>query len=401
MERLAEGMEDVNVETLEALGEDTEFRQLALRMSGGGGDARRALTRLEAMSMAESDPKRRTALQSMALQARRSIDRNGRVGSEFVSRVMSPRMQDEIRAAQREMRAVGGEFASIGGQLETITESAQWFGNQTISEALSGVGAQFMQGNVEAANQGVQQFVTQAASLDPRGRSRMLGDLARVRGEGSEQAEALMAQISNQAQIRESLIGRGRGGRRRDRQRMETAMQLAGGFGMGRDFSFVTGEGDRERVVGGTRAQRALQRALRSGVVTGQGMWQSSRLSGGAAGREEQAALEAYATQLQEGGMDAEMRREVMGAMGQMGTAQTQEERTAAADRMQGLRRDPRFRDQFRAIDERQQRQTAQAMRNRNPLDADRNDMLRDIREAVRRSAEQGEGNVAEGEGGD
>ena len=85
-----------------------------------------------------------------------------------------------------------------------------------------------------------------------------------------------------------------------------------------------------------------------------------------------------------------------MGAMGQMGTAGSREERQEAADRMQELRGDPRFRDQFRRLDERQQRAASEAGRGRDPLGAARNDILQDIRVAVRKTAEGSGGPTTE-----
>lgn len=347
----------VDEEALDALTQEDEIRRLTLRMANGGPDARRALEELQTRANA-ADPssERGRALDSMAQQARDSIRRHGRVGREFVGAVMSPQAREDAAAAMREMENRAVSFTASAGAIEDI------LGENETSEAFRRASTAFAGGDAVAANGAIRGEIDRLSRMDPEERASAISAMSSFEGEGSETIRAVAQMAANRGQLRRALRGEGRRGRR---QALETAQQVFGGVGMGRDFEIEVGG----RTISGRRAQRLVERTLRGGAVD------AVRAGGGS--ETDRAVISAMSRQFQGMNISREARGEIFQALQQQAQARTPEERAAAEERIMGLR--DTYREDFERVQSQQTEQAMERLRQRDPLGAERNRLLQRI----------------------
>jgi len=345
-------------ETIDAIFDGVEMQDVAFAMMEGGDSATAALGRLQDMATAEQDPTRRQALESMAESATQEIRDTGKVGEQWGRMAFTDRVAQE--ATQSEGRRLGvarnyGAVAGALGQLENNSMAA------ILADDMSSLGAAFRD-STGSGNATAQTLITDLAALDEGSVNDIQGALGQViTGEGREevreQARGFSMALGQQRATREALIGRGRRGRR---QSLETAMGVAGG--LGRNLEIKMGEGDDQRSIRGQRSERMVERFLRGG----RGM-----------GREQREAVrQALSLQMETGGLGEDQQQELQEALEGVARGGSREDRSAAADVMMGLQKNPAFRRTFEELNKQQTDQAMAAAGRRDPMGQQRNDLL-------------------------
>jgi len=333
--------------------------------SGRPEDVRQAIAALEGQAVDAQDPNMQSALSALAQDAKTVWDQREGPGAE--SRLAILHAMSVDTEAQTGLRR---QYRDLGRSLRTVAGRMQE-GRPEMAERLRGMAGGFSTASGDAlggAFASQQQLIQELSTADPsdtaamQQRDALLGALAREGGE----AAALGQNIALQAERHTTLSGRGRRGQRGARER--ALSELTGGTFSSAEFT-IGG-----RRVSGRRARAIINRGGEQAQEL-MGQLQQHMVRSGATEDEASALINQYqqATMgIGEGGRD-------------ITTGEASRIAEVADESAEGLRTAERKR-------------LAQSMADRNPLDADRNKLLEEIKTAVKTMAgASGDGSGGEG----
>lgn len=344
---LGRGAANVSEDTLRSVTSTDDFRRRLSRITGAGSSeaAMREVAALRRAGEGMTDGASRSAMASIASQMEYNLQNMGDIGDEYRRLGRNPVRDAAIMDALNDARA---SAATMGRSLEGVA------GTDTLRAALSRAAAGESGLDINA---GMNSALESLIGMDPD--SDAYREVSRALG-GGETAGALLTAASESRRRRRDLTGGGRGGMRRAG---ETAMgMLTGGRFSEMDIGIGTGA-RRRRIRSASDAFSILRRG-------GEGAADISR--GLEAGLSEMGVtnasdIMARFNRLAEGGFTGDEARKF--------------DRFITNEMSSG------------SLGEASNRANEEALRRANPLDAQRNDLLTQIRDGVRsmgRSGDQG-----------
>lgn len=356
----ARRMREVSSEQFAALAGSEAFQRQARAIAGASGDELEAqLSAMEESAMTSGTAEQRAAQRSLVRALREDAKRNGgRLSDGFRSTLSGAGMSQE-RAA--EMRLERARMATHRSGIATrLSERASGMtgADREAVEQIGGLASRYAEsaitGSAEQENDAAQAYRQHIASLDPDSAAYRAWSQSLPPGERGALERAAVAQTR---QFTRDITGDGRGGRRRA---ATTAMGAITG-NMASELTFnLRGPGGRERQVRGSRADVIMRELERGGANADSIRNQlSDHLSG--MGVQGAAGLTQNFAELARGGFTTDEARKLEGQLDRAGVSDR------AADRQM---------EQARRTD---------------PLGRERNDLLREIRDAVRSNSNTGD----------
>jgi hypothetical protein len=351
--RIAENL-SVDESSVAAVMQSEQFSSALRTMQGMSGDREGlndqiGLLRRQAAML--EDPGQQRAALSMIEQMSENVRRDGSVGREF-----SPALTREQRQRARELEM---QLGQQGAQLRSLGRGLSDVGGGSGVAALFTRAGDLMtssegdrEDNLQSANDTMAQARSELARMDP------MSDEYRQMARAISQREGgtgILAGVAQERQLRRALSGRGRRGRD---QAIETAFGMVTGGSIGSMSFNING-----REIDGSR--RDIHRVL-SGAL--------SRGGRGAADVQQQLQAQLEAQGLSEGDAGNLVQSLTMGVSGRGRGIDN-------ADELIRLTETGEAGAKLRAIRE---RGLEQAQRAQNPLDTQRNDLLTQIRDAIR-----------------
>lgn len=349
--------EGVSEDAIRSVTGTDDFRRRINRISALGNDREGVMREINALTRTAEgleDPAARAALASVAAQMEHNVETRGGIGSEVAGLGMSSERRAEIVDAMSDTRA---NAVGMSTRLEGLA------GSDGLRAALGRAAAGFGDNDATAGNAGMNEALEAVIGMDPN--SAEYRAMSEAIAAGGESGGAFLTSASESRRRRRDLTGGGRGGARRAG---ETAMNMISG---GR-FSDL----DLEMTVGGrSRRVRSASDAF-------------NILRRGGAGAE---SLNASLTAGLEG-------------MGVTNAADLTRSFSAAAvggfDEEEARNFDRRINDEMNggSLGEAANRANEEALRRANPLDAQRNDLLTQIRDGIRNTSTSSSQGVDRGE---
>lgn len=322
---------------------------------------RNALERLEALATTESDPATRSALSSIAENARRAHVSGDANGMRALIEIAMPSAERD--AMKREADAVGRSYRTIADAVDAGS------GTGMFSLALSDAAASIAAGRGSEGMRGIRDTMTDAALMSDEEFSTEMSGLSgalssrSTNPEDRDRIRSLMVTATSARQRAQDVMGNGRRGARQGR---ETALGMLTGNSLGSmEFS-----------IGGHRVRRNV----------------ADRMLSGRGGSEEMMA------QLQEqltsvNGFSAEAASDITGTLRDVYSADGEGGRNVSEDEYRRLAEvRERYSEDFSRVEREGRERALSSASNRDPVGAETNRILGEVNSVLRERLRAPEG---------
>lgn len=343
-DRLLTAMRGVSEESMTAALSNDDVRRAVHQMSGGSaGEVAVGMDRLTRLAAGMEDSDQRKALTALIERAQTERGEDGRLSDELRAQLTQAVGQDERSQQMRdELVRTGANFGQLASAARGVRGGSRRFGDRF--EAISRAYESF---DVERAQQQTQAEIMRLANMDPNSQEYRDYAAALTSGDGEtgELGRGLIQEASGIRQLQRALSGQGRRG---GRQRAETAL----GMLSGNRLSDVGITDERGRAMDASRIERMLRSGTDAERSRIRDQFMSFYSEQGVQGME--GVFDQYTRAIQDGSLSEKERQNLIGGVrGNADIERVQREATAARQAQQ------------------------------DPMGAERNRLLQDIKDAL------------------